>query len=355
MVVDIRKGMPNPKLDRLEFERRFLARFEDPAFDSLRPELRRAARIAWGAYDEGRKAPLTRQAGVGYADPSYDLSVDWLEARAALDAATAENLDPHGPDRVLLINASTRSEHTCPGEMSKTWRLLQTAADTLQAFDVRCDILDLARLASGYDLAILPCKACFSTSPALCHWPCSCYPNHSLAQVNDAMHSIYPMWMRAHGVMIVTPVHWYQAPTVLKSMMDRLVCADGGNPDPTTTHGKTVAEAKRLENGWRYPRHLAGRVFSVVVHGDAAGAEGLRRAISDWMRDLGLRPAGEAALLDRYIGYYRPYGASHAELDADDAIREETRNAARTLQEAVRRARRGEPEPGQNLTRPRPK
>jgi hypothetical protein len=25
----------------------------------------------------------------------------------------------------------------------------------------------------------------FSTSAALCHWPCSCYPNHSLGQVQD--------------------------------------------------------------------------------------------------------------------------------------------------------------------------
>ena len=47
--------------------------------------------------------------------------------------------------------------------------------------------------------------------------------------------------------MIVTPVHWYQAPSVLKLMIDRLVCADGGNPDPTTTHGKKPEKAKALE------------------------------------------------------------------------------------------------------------
>ncbi|RUX98095.1 hypothetical protein EN935_01570 [Mesorhizobium sp. M7D.F.Ca.US.004.03.1.1] len=26
--------------------------------------------------------------------------------------------------------------------------------------------------------------ACFSTAAALCHWPCSCYPNHSLGQIH---------------------------------------------------------------------------------------------------------------------------------------------------------------------------
>src|SRR5678815_680698 len=108
----------------------------------------------------------------------------------------------------------------------------------------------------------------------LCHWPCSCYPNHAMGQVNDWMHELYPRWVAAHGVLIVTPVYWYQAPSVLKLLIDRLVCADGGNPDPTTTRGKGVEEAKELElAGWSYPRHLAGRVFAVVVHGDAAGTE----------------------------------------------------------------------------------
>ncbi len=66
--------------------------------------------------------------------------------------------------------------------------------------------------------------------------------------------------------MIVTPLHWYQVPSTLKLMMDRLVCADGGNPDPTSTHGKEPEEAKALElQGWNYLRHLGGRTFAVVV------------------------------------------------------------------------------------------
>jgi hypothetical protein len=28
-------------------------------------------------------------------------------------------------------------------------------------------------------------------------------------------------------------------------MMDRLVCADGGNPDPTSTHGKKPTKPRR--------------------------------------------------------------------------------------------------------------
>jgi hypothetical protein len=76
-------------------------------------------------------------------------------------------------------------------------------------------------------------------------------------------------------------------------------------------------------------------VFSVVVHGDVEGAE-IRRSISDWLCFMDLCPAGPTAELDRYIGYWKPCATSHAELDADTAIQEEVRNAARTLLEAVR-------------------
>src|SRR5947207_5223757 len=91
-----------------------------------------------------------------------------------------------------------------------------------------------------------------------------------------------------------------------------------------------------------YPRHLAGRLFSVVVHGDVEGAENVRRSLSDWLRFMRLCPAGPTAELDRYIGYWKPYATSHDELDADTAIQEEVRNAARTLLEGVMAKRSGQ-------------
>lgn len=191
----------------------------------------------------------------------------------------------------------------------------------------------------------------------LCHWHCSCYPNHAMGQVNDWMAEIYPRWVAAHGVMIVCPVHWYQAPSSLKLMMDRLVCADGGNPDPTSTAGKNPQKAKEIElNGWDYPRHLAGRVFSVVVHGDTAGADTLKDNLANWLEDMGLIAAGHAAVIDSYIGYYKPYATSHQELDQDHGFQEEVRNAARSLVNAVRLLRRGDlKQPDGSLRDPRPK
>lgn len=122
------------------------------------------------------------------------------------------------------------------------------------------------------------------------------------------MNEIYPMWVRAHGVMVVTPVNWYQVSSPLKLMMDRLVCTDGGNPDPTLTQRKDAALAKKVERDrCDYPRHLAGRAFAVVVHGDVEGAANVRRSIVDWLSLMQMVPAGGRALLDRYIGYWKPY------------------------------------------------
>ncbi|RYF67904.1 MAG: NADPH-dependent FMN reductase, partial [Comamonadaceae bacterium] len=149
----------------------------------------------------------------------------------------------------------------------------------------------------------------------------------------------------------------YQASSPLKLMIDRLVCADGGNPDPTTTHGKTASDAKALEmRGWDYPKHVAGRAYGVVVHGDVAGVEDLRRNLSDWLDWMGLIDAGTQARLDRYIGYYAPYATSHDALDADLDMQEEVRNAARAVAHAVGELRAGRLKPADSgLKRPRPK
>ncbi|SOB86602.1 Multimeric flavodoxin WrbA [Sphingomonas guangdongensis] len=352
-----RKGSDSPRLGEQDFKQRYLAQFQDDAFAPLRASLDQVADAAWDAYKHQRKSPHTTKAGPGYADPDYDLSIEWIAAKGAIEAAQRRHDDSTAPPRMLLISASSRSEHSCPGELSKSWRLVQLAREEIEARGAQVDFLDLSRLTSEYGRQIHPCKACFSTAAALCHWPCSCYPNHSLGQVHDWMNEIYPMWVAAHGVMIVTPVNWYSPTSPLKLMMDRLVCADGGNPDPSLTHGKDAKKAKAEElKGWDYPRHLKDRLFSIVVHGDVEGAENVRRSLSDWMRFMRMESAGVEAELDRYIGYWKPYATSHEELDADTAIQDEVRNAARALCEAVTAKRQGlMPAIGVDLVEPRPK
>jgi multimeric flavodoxin WrbA len=357
---EIRKGQGDWPVPREEFIGRLREHYYDPEFDGDRAKIDELIDIAWKNYCNSRKAPRTRKAGPEFSDPDYDISVQWLEARERIRQAQREHDSAASPSRVLLICGAARNDKTCPGEMSKTFRLIKMARDAIlegaKERDTVVDILDLSLLVSDPHRAIYPCKACVSTAMPLCHWPCSCYPNHSLGQVDDWMNDIYPRWVAAHGVMIITPVYWYQAPGGLKSMMDRLVCADGGNPDPTSTAGKDAKRAKEIElAGWHYPRHLAGRSFAVVVHSDAEGALLLRRSLVDWLQDMHLVPAGRSAAIDRYVGYYEPYATSHDAFDRELAFHEEVRNAARSLLQKIKAIRAGQEEPDRMLEDPRPK
>ena len=244
--VDVRKGMPSVELSREEFEKHYRSRFVDPAFEPLQRELDAITAAAWDAYSSSRKSPRTRKAGPGFADPDYDISVDWLAAREAILAAQRRHDDASETPRILLINGSSRSDRTCPGEMSKTWRLVKIAEPVFREMGFAVDILDLSRLASEFGKQIHPCKACVSTSEPLCHWPCSCYPNYALGQTDDWMNEIYPLWVAAYGIMIVTPVNWYHAPTGLKAMIDRLVCAMAAIP----IHPRPTARSRRKPRRW---------------------------------------------------------------------------------------------------------
>ena len=128
-------------------------------------------------------------------------------------------------------------------------------------------------------------------------------------------------------------------------------------PTRPSTHGKEPAEAKALKlKGWPYPKHLAGRHFGVVTHGDSIGAETMRRSLVDWLTDMSLISAGGMAETDGYIGYMKPYATAHEALDEDKAFQEAVLNVARALGNAVNLYLAGKyQEPGKGLVDPQPK
>ena len=326
----VRKLTQYVPLTREQFRERFFERFYDPAFDQVHAELEKVCEVAWDGYIRYRKSPRTQAAGAEFSDPTFQLPVEWLHTRNMIQQAERRQKDPASKSRILIVSGSTRSEHTCPGEVSKTRRLADHAAKAIGAqsgFEV--DLLDVARLADEPWKVIHPCKACAE---------------------------IYPRWVAAHGVLVLSPVHWYQAPASLKSMIDRLVCADGGNPDPTTTRGKDPAAAKALElAGWPYPRHLAGRAFAVVAHGDSQGHEGVREELTGWLTSIGMIQAGASASVDTLIGYWEPYATSHDKLDAQPETFAQVENAAKSLANMVHAIRAGWRAPDAGLHNPRQK
>src|SRR5687767_14108679 len=101
-VPTVREGQGSTKLSREEFERRYRAQFYHPAFDAAKAEIDRLTAIAWQTYEEGGKAPRTREAGPEFADPKQDLSVEWLEARGRIMEAQRQFERDDGDSRILL-------------------------------------------------------------------------------------------------------------------------------------------------------------------------------------------------------------------------------------------------------------
>ena len=123
----VRKGMPSVQLTKEEFSKRARERFYDPTFDAVAPEIERVIAVAWKNYTEYHRNPRKRRAGRGFSDPEFPLPIEWLETRKAIQQAEKRQNSPKSNSRILLINGSTRSNQTCPGEMSKTFRLAKIA------------------------------------------------------------------------------------------------------------------------------------------------------------------------------------------------------------------------------------
>ena len=108
----IRTGQAPASLTHAQFQERFQVRFYDPAFEGERDAIARLEAIAWKALQEGRKAPITQPAGRGFADPTYKISVQWLNTRKRLKAAQKLWSDSAAPSRVLLVCGSARNDGT---------------------------------------------------------------------------------------------------------------------------------------------------------------------------------------------------------------------------------------------------
>ncbi len=179
------------------------------------------------------------------------------------------------PIRVLLIAGSARKETNCPAADSKASFLIQRIKKKLP----NAWIIDTLNLANDYVVPkIQSCNACVSTSMALCVWPCNCYKRHSFFEA-DLMwdEDVYGRIYAADAILICAPVNWYGPTSNLKLMFDRLVCANGGNPDETLIDHKDAALAAKLENSPKWKElsvnHLEGRTGAFFIYGDMGGDE----------------------------------------------------------------------------------
>ena len=107
-MVSVRKGQAPGLMARDEFGKRFRQQFFDPTYRRHDGVIGELEAIAWEAYREGRKAPVTEKAGPEFADPDYALSVEWRETRDRIRAADARRRDPATRSRVLVVSSPIR-------------------------------------------------------------------------------------------------------------------------------------------------------------------------------------------------------------------------------------------------------
>ena len=130
----------------------------------------------------GQRPPLALSPGqadapyavVGAEIPAQIALRDFTPLPEALVARIPELHDTvfmRSDGRVLLVAGAARHDQTCPGEMSKTFRLAALAREEFERAGMVCDVLDLSLLTAQYGRQILPCKACVSTAMPLCNWP----------------------------------------------------------------------------------------------------------------------------------------------------------------------------------------
>ena len=107
---------------------------------------------------------------------------------------------------------------------------------------------------------------------------CNCY-------AKDDKHEPHLMWNLdlyarldlADAWAVIGPVNWYGPSSNLKTMFDRLVCANGGNPREELIDHKNPELAMALEHTdeWRElsVNHLEGRTAAFYCYGDGGGDE----------------------------------------------------------------------------------
>ena len=81
MTVDVRKGQGDVKLTREEFARRLRERFYDPEFEQCRATDRGDHRRRVDGLRRISQEPAQAQSRPGFADPEFELPVEWLETR----------------------------------------------------------------------------------------------------------------------------------------------------------------------------------------------------------------------------------------------------------------------------------
>ena len=207
--IDVRKGMPSVQLDKAGIQEAFpgeVLRSGIRAGSSA--ELDKIADVAWKAYDDYHKSPRTRKAGEGFADPDLRSVGRMAGGARRYRRRPSAGRKTRNHRRASCWSTARRAASTpAPAKCRRPIGWSMIAKETieqsrrLRSRTARPVAAGLANTAAS-SIRARPASRPRSRSAT---GRASCYPNHALGQAGDWMDEIYPKWVAAHGVMIVTP------------------------------------------------------------------------------------------------------------------------------------------------------
>lgn len=182
---------------------------------------------------------------------------------ACLDAIREYNV-PDRPLNILAVHGSSRSSlKSTAQELSNSMLLLRAGLEPYRN-NPDFSITEV----SLKEHNIEPCEGCYSTSSALCGFPCNCFPW-------DPMQELYPLVLACDVMLLSTPVNQSAMSSRLKMFLDRLVSLDGGffvDKDQYESKGpewrdKCIALAQNLnaQGNLKYSPRMWGKVAAYFI------------------------------------------------------------------------------------------
>jgi len=176
--------------------------------------------------------------------------------------------------RVLGVSGSARDQFDMAQEDSTSEWLLSKCLDEAKKSGAETKLLSLRK----YD--IRPCKACYSTTNAQCHFKCTCYPQGEKG--DDMTNKIYDMCMWADVIVFATPVNNFKMSSFMALFIDRLISMDGSlspadpsdpkNKELNKLHTEYIEKHSSDEYGSGFLRRFLGKIGGIIVSGHEAGA-----------------------------------------------------------------------------------
>lgn len=105
---------------------------------------------------------------------------------------------------ILFINGSPRKK-------GRTVRYLKEIEGWAKKEGAKTQLIHLV------DFQILPCLGCYSTLPKSCRFSC---------KQKDDMEKIYPLLLKAQGIVLGSPSYWFGPTGLVKNFIDRLTCLE---------------------------------------------------------------------------------------------------------------------------------